>query len=622
MSLVGNLEDLSLGDITQIISLSQKSGVLVVEGYAGVGRIVFQSGLVHAASVKDRIVDLRGLLIEGGHVDAGLFDVCAERAREGGLSLKQVLAQESALGDEGIEALVREAVESAILEMFQWTSGEFSFDVRSELDSIDPDLVLSTGISAQYLAMEGMRLRDERSRGAAGSAADPGSAADSADPPLDVDGMFGDEPLETGPLDIEEGDDPLEIDGVFTAADALVETVVERADHASEAAPSAPSTTAGNEAGSESDASTAPGRASPALPAQSPRSGVLPFSGSTRSTAVVLIEPDVSALEWIKAAIANAFGRVHVFQQAEQGLARIRQYLIRGERPIVLISTKVPIDPLSGIHGLADFVSRLKAQSKQLIVLALIEAATEAEAGAEVRPPAVPSAFDGSLSRPASSRLGKCDEPERAAAARALNEQLHALLGVPVEPRDPVSSEARDGSDPAISLEDLKTVTRTLQEASSRGEVLPVVLEFASGLFRRVAILVVRDEKVFAIAGRGFPLLEVDPLGNSASIAVDAAAPGWIRQALDTGEPLRGGPATPADRELLARMGGPEPAEAYLGLIESGGAIVALLYGDQGPDGDAFPDTSGLEVVLHHAGLALDRAALERALWEVDEQGS
>jgi hypothetical protein len=44
--------------------------------------------------------------------------------------------------------------------------------------------------------------------------------------------------------------------------------------------------------------------------------------------------------------------------------------------------------------------------------------------------------------------------------------------------------------------------------------------------------------------------------------------------------------------------------------------VVALLYADNLPESKPFGDTSALEVVLHHAGLALDRAALERALQE------
>ena len=59
MSLVGNLEDLSLGDILQIISLSQKSGVLALSGDNGTGRIVFRSGAVQAACLKGQPNDLR-----------------------------------------------------------------------------------------------------------------------------------------------------------------------------------------------------------------------------------------------------------------------------------------------------------------------------------------------------------------------------------------------------------------------------------------------------------------------------------------------------------------------------------------------------------------------------------
>ena len=60
MSLIGSLEDLSLGDILQIISLSQKSGVLVIRTDDGAGRIVFRGGLVRGASTKDDPGGLRG----------------------------------------------------------------------------------------------------------------------------------------------------------------------------------------------------------------------------------------------------------------------------------------------------------------------------------------------------------------------------------------------------------------------------------------------------------------------------------------------------------------------------------------------------------------------------------
>ena len=71
MSLVGSLEDLGLGDILQIVSLSRKSGLLLLRSDAGEGRIVLRDGQVRAAFVKGEPEDLRSLLVDGGFVAAG-----------------------------------------------------------------------------------------------------------------------------------------------------------------------------------------------------------------------------------------------------------------------------------------------------------------------------------------------------------------------------------------------------------------------------------------------------------------------------------------------------------------------------------------------------------------------
>ena len=211
MSLVGNLEDLSLGDILQIISLSQKSGVLVLQSDQGSGRIVFESGLIHAACVKGWPDDLRGILIGGGFIDPAGFDAAAADAAELGETVEVAVARESGLGAERISALVREAVEAAILEMFVWQRGDFSFDVRSDAHPEDPQTLLPDGLNGQYLAMEGMRVRDERARDAAGGDLEI-EDADAADLDLDVeDGNASDLDLDVwdgdaSDLDLDVGD--------------------------------------------------------------------------------------------------------------------------------------------------------------------------------------------------------------------------------------------------------------------------------------------------------------------------------------------------------------------------------------------------------------------------------
>ena len=55
MSLTGNLEDLPLLDILQIVSFSKKTGYLSIRTAAGEGAIVFRDGLVVASFTWDSL---------------------------------------------------------------------------------------------------------------------------------------------------------------------------------------------------------------------------------------------------------------------------------------------------------------------------------------------------------------------------------------------------------------------------------------------------------------------------------------------------------------------------------------------------------------------------------------
>ncbi len=662
MSLVGNLEDLSLGDILQIISLSQKSGVLALQSEEGSGRIVFRSGLVFAACVKGAPNDLRDLLVGRGLIDPAGFDAARARAADHGTSLEEALGIEADLPPDQIERFKRESAEASILDMFTWLAGDFSFDVRTDLEPDDPQLVLANGVNAQYLAMEGLRLRDERMRDVEPEV-DPNAETNPGLAESDDIGLFGAEPLETDPpelvaqadlLDTRELEAAVLVDDPAAPAAPVAPVAAppppaepvaatEEPPRAPEPTPVTEQPPAAVEADAQSgippeptdatatssgapppeSAATLPPRREAAthrvarraveqtdpVPVESPAPAATAASAPNLKMPVVLIDPDVSVLEWVKAAIEADFARVHVFQQAEQGLARIRQYLIRGESPLVLISPETEIDPLSGIHGIGDFVKRLKTQAPKLIVLGL----REDEDGA---PCAMPARLNGVLRRPSRRELAEratADKNEIEVAAKVLSSALCEIVT-----QQWAGNRATVPSKQAESLRGLKEATGKLEEASSRGEVLPVVLDFAAESFARVAVLIVREEAVFAIAGRGIPALEVDPLDPSPPITLPACEAGWIRRVLDTGTSLVGPPRTEADVDLLARFGEERPPISYLGPIVSGDSVIALLYGDQGPSDRPIPDTSGLEVVLKHAGLALDRAALERALWEVD----
>jgi hypothetical protein len=115
-----------------------------------------------AAFVKGEAEDLQTLLVGGGFVAAEAFEAARERARGSGLALDDTLESDAGIAAERVDSLRREHVERAVLRMFTWRAGQFSFEVRDELEARDLELSLPTGINAQYLTMEATRLRDEK----------------------------------------------------------------------------------------------------------------------------------------------------------------------------------------------------------------------------------------------------------------------------------------------------------------------------------------------------------------------------------------------------------------------------------------------------------------------------
>jgi hypothetical protein len=169
MSLVGNLEDLGLGDILQIVSLSRKSGVLCLQSKHRQGRVVFLNGQVIRASSDVYKENLGDLLISRQLVD---FDTLREALQmQRGMANPQrigtILTDHFGVSSQIIDQLVREQIEKIVYSFFAWTDGTFFFELGDSGElantSFDPlHFMLDQGLNPQWLAMEGSRLLDEK----------------------------------------------------------------------------------------------------------------------------------------------------------------------------------------------------------------------------------------------------------------------------------------------------------------------------------------------------------------------------------------------------------------------------------------------------------------------------
>ena len=187
MSLVGNLEDLSLPDILQIVSLSRKSGILMLEREGQQGKIIIRQGKViqtispRQGKTLGELLTARGLLRPDDLKKA----LELQRSGAGHELLGDILVQLQLTDEATLEKVVTEQIEDAIVFFLSWREGTFSFELaeikgRGEF-SVDPHaFILERGIDTQWLVLEGTRMIDERSRDR-GAAPAPGEApADSS----------------------------------------------------------------------------------------------------------------------------------------------------------------------------------------------------------------------------------------------------------------------------------------------------------------------------------------------------------------------------------------------------------------------------------------------------------
>lgn len=323
---------------------------------------------------------------------------------------------------------------------------------------------------------------------------------------------------------------------------------------------------------------------------------------------LVVIDADLCALEWVKAAVEDMYERVHIFQRSEIGIERIRHYLGRGSVPAVLVSQRTPADPLTGSSDVDQLVRRLRSLAPLMPVGVLCEEGRPAptrigEAHALLYRPASPGADPGFWSTFADT-------------AAQLRESLAEMrTQAPARPRDPAPAPAPD----APPLARLKDVSARLRDPSSQGDVLSLVLDYAAERFNRVAVFMLRDDRITGMAQLGLARAGGPEDDELRRIELsDDTMPELFRAALESRGAVKAAPTGEFDRRLTSLLGSRPPSVAYAAPIESGGRLVAMLYADELPAEGPLGDTTALEIVLHEAGLALDRALLERALADAE----
>jgi hypothetical protein len=284
MSLGGRLSDFSLPELLQVVALSRKTGAL---------EICAEHGEVAWLGLRD-----------GGIVRVALDD--------GSLDRDQVLEKhgvDASAPKAQVDAILWETALDALLGLFQWREGDFTFEPCADPTRAwrgPVGIVLPTPVSPEYLALEGARLADESE-------------------------------------------------------------------------PSLPSVRTPNPVRSAAAAAPA------AAPVPAPRPSAPPKQSARP---VICVDRDLRLLEQIKGALAEGSEPVHIFQDSASALQRLKQYVLRGDLPALVLGSDLedPLDPRRGL-GWSRFAERVRALSPRVRIAVIGEQAGDAPGVAWLRRP-------------------------------------------------------------------------------------------------------------------------------------------------------------------------------------------------------------------------------------------
>lgn len=587
MSLVGNLEDLGLGEILQIVSLSRKSGVLALHSRGRKGEIVFRNGQVIRASSSSFQQNLGEVLIQKGVIDlATLRKSLHIQESEGfGERLGTILCRHFSVSADAIEQVVREQTEKVVYSLFAWAEGTFDFELQDNAETVaqtglDPvQFMLDQGLNPQFLAMEGTRLIDEkRHRGELVDDEDQGATREGA---------------------------PHSEESVDLAFDLL---------QLSEEL-------AGIEA-----AEPYGGMASLDVPA----AGAAPVESSSPRRQLVLVDDDGPTREALADHLNRHGYEVLAFEKSEDTLIQIDTLYREGGRPTILVDLIMPRMDGSGILGGLELLELVRNNFSDLPLLVMADYRNR-EAERKVREmgyaftmkPRKVEVAEPDLFRTFAVALGQ--ELVRVEAGEALpawSDKVNIADELRLEMGEEMAHAAPTVA-PSTGLALLRGMLEELNNPALGGGIILLVLRFASEFMNRAVIFIVKRDEIVGLGQFGIEDREGLADSRVRNLRIPRGEGSLFDAVLDSQLPVRVEPDSGYwSGHLLEQLGGGLPAEVFLGPIVSEGKVVAVLYGDNLPEDGPVGDTDTLEIFLSQAGIAMEKALLQRRLKEKSPEGT
>ncbi len=166
MSLVGRFDDLGLPDVFQMLSIGKKTGSLIIGGESGDAVIVFKGGLVVKAETNALEESFGSSLVRSGLIKKSFLIAAIEIQKSlPAKSIAEILVDLSAVDRGSMEKASQKRIAKIIARLLGRQGDYFRFEPNLTDAKIagvqDLGWEVSTGLSPEYLLIEGSRLCDE-----------------------------------------------------------------------------------------------------------------------------------------------------------------------------------------------------------------------------------------------------------------------------------------------------------------------------------------------------------------------------------------------------------------------------------------------------------------------------
>jgi CheY-like chemotaxis protein len=578
LALQGNLEDLPLLDIIQIVSFSKKTGYLSIEMEGGEGAIVFFEGLVVSA-----------------------FTATSPPAdsRLGLLSM------------ESRERAIRSRIGFALDQFARLREGGFAFELSDDVPAVvgHRDIRLETlehGINPQEMLLDlAQGLDEDRAQS---------SAAVEASFAAPEEGAFAEEPIVPGdalPSDLRPADlgipDP-------PAGQQWQTTPVER--HGTDTRP-LPRVVLPAGAASAPQPPISPAPAPAPLPAE---------PGAARVILLVDDEEDVRAILGRHFAAAG----YHIVEAGDPDEAAKAASLLRTrDGPFVLVTDLgMPASGGASFHGGFEVVKRLWKMNLRPPVLMMTESLNQS-----LRLRARQMGVQSFVFKPTLSKLNprQFEADLSAFASKLVADVLPRLAEVaPARPaprvqRKTSAADAAEAGPPSADaahpFEFLRRRLQELRQGGDANQIAALVMKVAREFFERSILFVVKNDEARGLGGFGLAPREETLNLLARQVTIPLVEASVFRDVTRERRPFSGPP--PSDRwlgHLMGRIGRFQSKGLVLLPLVAHHETIALLFGDNPETGREPAGLEALDVFIQQAGTALENVFLQKKLQAIEDK--